>query len=52
MFCTATVPRQIKRHLEEIEMGNCEWTYPITKEEDGLDILSGLIPETLPYCKS
>ena len=49
---TATVPRQIKRHLEEIEMGNCEWTYPITKEEDGLDILSGLIPETLPYCKS
>ena len=38
----ATVPRQIKRHLEEIDMGNCEWTYPITKEEDGLDILSGL----------
>jgi GR25 family glycosyltransferase involved in LPS biosynthesis len=38
----ATVPRQIKRHLEEIDMGNCEWTYPVTKEEDGLDILSGL----------
>ena len=39
---TATTPTDIKKHLEEIDMGNCEWTYPVTKEEDGLDILSGL----------
>ena len=48
---SATVPRQIKRHLEEIDMGGVVWTYPLTKEEDGLDIKTGLILETLSLLK-
>ena len=39
---TATTPTDIKQHLEEIDMGDIVWTYPLTKEEDGLDIKTGL----------
>ena len=48
---TATVPRQIKRHLEEIDMGGVVWTYPLTKEEDGLDIKTGLYLRHYPTKK-
>jgi GR25 family glycosyltransferase involved in LPS biosynthesis len=47
----ATVPRQIKRHLEEIDMGDVVWTYPLTKEEDGLDIKTGLYLRHYPTKK-
>ena len=47
----ATVPRQIKRHLEEIDMGGVVWTYPLTKEEDGLDIKTGLYLRHYPTKK-
>jgi GR25 family glycosyltransferase involved in LPS biosynthesis len=47
----ATVPRQIKRHLEEIDMGDIVWTYPLTKEEDGLDIKTGLYLRHYPTKK-
>jgi GR25 family glycosyltransferase involved in LPS biosynthesis len=47
----ATVPRQIKRHLDEIDMGGIIWTYPLTKEEDGLDIKTGLYLRHYPTKK-